>query len=251
MVKRLVISLNVVFAFLCTTLAYSGSFQDGVQAFKKKEYATAIEHFEKEIATDNTNVTAYFNLGLSYNAEKKFPEAIWAFERVLKLRPNDTEAIDNIEQNYLELDNGQKWKTDINRTERVLFSISSDNWSYFSIGFSILSAILILFIRKSKNTSLKRMLAITSILTIALMIFSIYIASSASSFERTHNYGVVIKDKIDTYKNSNKGNPVKTGVELDAGTKVKIIEKFKGSIRKVETNDGTVHFIDKSEFNKI
>jgi tetratricopeptide (TPR) repeat protein len=241
----------LVLTLTCAAGATSTSFQEGVQAFQKKEFTVAIEHFNKEVQSSPNNAAAYFNLGLSYNSNKEYGKAIWAFERTLKLQPNDVEAIDNIEQNYEELDNSQTWNSDLSRSQRMLYSLSSNTWSYISIVFSILSALFIILFRKSTSLSKKRVLLISSVGTLSLMAFSIYTASEAHSNETSHVYGIVINDEVVTFKDENPNDYASTGIHLEIGTKVKEIKKYEGHKVEIETEDGSTHFISAADIEFI
>jgi len=231
--------------------AYNAEFHEGVAAFKKKEYGTAVAFFNSEIENNPNNAAAYFNLGLSYNAQKNYPKAIWSFERVLKLTPNNGEAIDNIEQNYLELDNGQAWHSDLSHFNRVLYGVSSNIWAILSVVFSLLCALLIILLRKATSLSKKRAFLLSSFVMAIFMVFSIYVSAETHEYENSHEYGLVTKEKIDTYLNGNIDQANKSEIQLDAGTKVKSLEHWKGAILKVETMKGETYFINQSDIDII
>lgn len=235
----------------CFAQASNADFKEGVSAFKKKDYDLAISLFNKEIKKSPNNVSAYFNLGLSYNALKKYPKAIWAFERVLKLTPNNAEAIDNIEQNYLELDNGQKWNSELSHFDRTLYGMTSNTWALISVCLSILCALFIFLLRKTKSLSRKRAFLAGSFVLAVLMLFSIYTASGAYSFESSHNYAIVTKDKVQTFEDGSIYRSVKAEITLQTGTKVKKVGMYKGGILELETMDGETHFVNTGEVDFI
>lgn len=235
----------------CLADAYNVDFKEGVLAFKKKDYNMAVSHFNTEIEKNPNNVSAYFDLGLSYNAQKQYAKAIWAFEKVLKLTPNNAEAIDNIEQNYLELDNGHEWKSQLSHFDRTLYGMSSNVWAFLSVIFSILAAVLIILLRRTSSLSKKRAFLVGTFAMALMMVFSIYTASGAHRYENSHNYAMITKDKIDTFKSAKVTDPEKSDHQLEAGLKLKRLEIYKGSVIKVESMDGQAYFVNSSDIDFI
>lgn len=250
-VKHYISLLFLTLTLGCFAESSKDDFTQGVHAFKNKQYDEAITHFNKEIKKNPTNVSAFFNLGLSYNAEKKYSKAIWAFEKVLKLTPNNSEAVDNIEQNYLELDNGKHWVSDLSHFERTIYGISSNTWAIISVALSFLTAFLIFLFGKTTSLNKKRGLAVGAFMIVALMIVSIYIAWSDHEFESNHNYAIITKDQIETFRNEDAKNLEKTKIVLEAGTKVKKIEHYKGNRLKVEKMNGDIHFVQNDDIEFI
>lgn len=250
-IKYYISLLFLTFSISSFADAYHADFAEGNQAFKSKLFDQAIVFFNNEVQKNPKNVSAYFNLGLSYNAEKKYSSAIWAFEKVLKLTPNNGEAIDNIEQNYLELNNGSHWVSEVNYFERTLYGISSTTWALISVILSFLTAMLIIMFSKTSNVSRKRIIVFGSVTMIILMTGSIYVAWTDHDFECDHNYALITKDKIETYEGENLLNSEKTGEQLTAGTKVKKITMLKGDFLQVETSNGDSYFVKSTDVEFI
>lgn len=250
-IKHYISIFFLILTITCFADAYNIDFHEGVSAFKKKDYSIAVDHFNNEIEKNPNNVSAFFNLGLSYNAQKEYGKAIWAFEKVLKLTPNNAEAIDNIEQNYLELDNGSRWTSQLSHFDRTLYGMTSNTWALVSVFLSILCALFIILLRKTESLSRKRAFLAGTFVLALLMVFSIYTASGAYSFENSHNYALVTKDKVETFANGNVSRSEKTEVTLEAGTKVKKTGMYKGGILEVETMDGQTHFVNTGEVDFI
>lgn len=227
------------------------SHSEGVNAFKAKKYDEAIKSFEVDLKENPNNVAAYFNLGLSYNAQKEFGKAIWAFEKVLKITPNNPEAIENIEQNYLELDNGQVWNSQLSHFERTLYGVTSNTWAYISLFVSFLVAILFFFFLKAKDLSKKRVLLVSAVFSLSIMLFAIYIASSAYNYENNHNFALVTKTSIPTLLDNDAVTLDKEQVELKAGTRVEKVGDHKESMIKIETSSGQTYLVNKDDVDFI
>jgi len=61
--------------------------------FIGKDYDSAVYYLKKAIAIDSTLQPAWVNLGLAYRQQKKYPEAIACYERILKINPNQLKAV--------------------------------------------------------------------------------------------------------------------------------------------------------------
>jgi tetratricopeptide (TPR) repeat protein len=227
------------------------SHSEGVKSFKAKKYDEAIKSFEVDIKENPNNVAAYFNLGLSYNAQKEFGKAIWAFEKVLKITPNNPEAIENIEQNYHELDNGQVWDSQLSHFERTLYGIKSNTWAYISLFVSFLVAILFFFFLKAKDLSKKRVFLVSAVFSLSIMLFAIYIASSAHNYENNHNFALVTKTSIPTLLDNDAVTLDKDQVVLKAGTRVEKVGDHKESMIKIETSSGQTYLVNKDDVDFI
>lgn len=223
----------------------------GVKAFKATNYDEAVKSFELDLNNNPNNVAAYFNLGLSYNAQKEYGKAIWAFEKVLKITPNNPEAIENIEQNYLELDNGQKWNSLLSHFERTLYGVKSNSWAYISLFVSFLVAFLFFFFLKAKDLSKKRAFLVCAVFSLSIMLFTIYAASRAYDYENNHNFALVTKTTIPTLSDNDVVVIDKVHVVLKAGTRVKKVGNHKESIIKVETLGGQTYLVNKEDVDFI
>jgi len=85
---------------LCALMgfAFGQSFsQDGVAAYKNKDYDKAIVNFTEAIRLSPKDATLYYNRGLSYMAKGDNIRAIADFEDALRLNPNHDKAKSSLE----------------------------------------------------------------------------------------------------------------------------------------------------------
>ena len=252
MIRAKFISLLFIwFSFFSIAKTQHQYFKDGIDAFNKKEFTTAIHSFEKELKEAPQNISAQFNLGLSYSAQKNYGRAILAFERVLKKIPNDYEAIDNIKYAYSKLNNGEEWISDITPLQRALYSITSTQWSYTSIVLSVLFALTLYLIRSINNRNNKRLLLLFSGLLIALLFFSLYTASEVYYYETSRDTAIVTmnNDQTNTLEKTSKNTGREQQIQI--GTKVKKIGPKKGELQEVQTKNGKTYFVRNSEIEII
>lgn len=63
---------------------------------KRGFYDLAVKEFKQAIALNNTYVEAFYNLGSVQFKMFRYPEAQQAFEKVIKMDPNNAKAINNL-----------------------------------------------------------------------------------------------------------------------------------------------------------
>lgn len=74
-----------------------------VNFVKRKEYASAIEHFKLSTQLDPSNYKAFYNLGIANSVLKNHQEAIEAFQSSIKLKQDDAYSYYNMAIEYSEL----------------------------------------------------------------------------------------------------------------------------------------------------
>ena len=238
---------------LCVSLILSffsvgqNEFSEGIDAYNSKNYSTAIEKFEQIIATSPNNVSAWYNLGLSNMGLHKYGDAIWNFEKVLKLAPSDSEAAEKINYCYTELHNDRTWEPRLNSVESSLYSFSSTTWSIVSIGFSFVLAITLIFRSKQKHRSLRNVFTIISVVLGLLMISSITIALNSQSYATASNVAIVTKTMIPTFIEA--GKTAKSS--LKEGTRVKFLTTSEDDFIEVLTDQGETCLVRKNDLSII
>jgi Tfp pilus assembly protein PilF len=88
--------LGLCVAFLITTASLSqqpnpeiqAEVQQGVQALEQGNFGAAEQHFSHVLTTDPDLVEVRANLGLAYYADRKYSDAVEAFQLALKANPS-------------------------------------------------------------------------------------------------------------------------------------------------------------------
>lgn len=215
------------------------------QAYFEKRYDDAIEILRKERVKEPRNPSIYFNLGLSFRAAKRYPQAIWAFEKTLKLQPNDTEAIQLIESCYLEMDEGLVWKDNVGTFHRSIFAIGSNFWAILAILTSIFAALFLVLMRRTEKPSKKKLYLTITVAIGVLFLFSLYAASETHSYENEHNYAIVIDENAAVYKSEKSDSDEPSSIQLKAGSKVRILKWNKTGRIEIEDRTGQKLFVSK------
>lgn len=240
--------LSIFIAFLGLPLATIAGddnlsrFDRAEQAHMEKKFKEAIKLWEEEAAARPNNPSVYFNLGLAYKAEKKYPQAIWAFEKTLKFQPKDSEAIQLIEACYTEMDSNQSWKDETGTFQRALIAMGSDFWSALAIIFSVLGGVCVILAKRTKVNVKRKWYIGTTVFSVVTLFLCIANASSSYQYEHNHDYAIVM-DEV-TLKDSSI-NDANKNLMLPAGSKVKVdswMKNGEASItlkgKKVEVKEG-------------
>ncbi|MFT5858699.1 MAG: tetratricopeptide (TPR) repeat protein [Flavobacteriaceae bacterium] len=235
------------FAVLPWTVLASSNFDEGIKAFKDKDYATAIEKFQASLIQSPDDVASFYNLGLAYHENKSYGKAIWSFEKVLKLSPSDGDAKKRIEQSYTALDPSIKWKPRLNRLESALYGFSGSTWSFIAIAFSILLSISIIAFIRSKNSSTRRLYFIFGGISLTVLIFSIVIAAGSSSYSTESNFAIITKESIPTYKDSIKT----TTIKLSEGDRLQLLDDTTSDFITVSSVSGDTYLVKYSDVDLI
>ena len=93
--KKIILYLNI---FLCLNLQANDSlFINANQDYANQSYSLAIDKYQSIISSATESSELYYNLGNSYYRLNEIHQAIFFYEKSLKINPNFTEAIENLE----------------------------------------------------------------------------------------------------------------------------------------------------------
>jgi tetratricopeptide (TPR) repeat protein len=84
---------SLITAFLITSCANSPSLNPGDEAFKKKDYSTAIVAYSKSLKTNPKDLDLLFGRGRAKQELGNFEEAQLDFEQALDLEPNNFQVL--------------------------------------------------------------------------------------------------------------------------------------------------------------
>lgn len=120
-------------------------FQKANAAYSRNDFQSAISIYEELLQKDGYSAGVLFNLANSYAAAGRIGKAILNYERALKLDPNDSDIIGNLQ--LVRTAKGL-FTRDATFTERVLHLLSMNQWTALAgLGVVALTAILVLSIR--------------------------------------------------------------------------------------------------------
>ena len=211
--NRLVI---ILFA-LCSSFSFSQKtkqFDKAVILMQKEKFQKATQLLENITEKEPQNISAFFNLGLSYFELEKTGDAIWAFEKSLRLAPSNTNVENALKLCYLKLD--PQGTRNINPTSPpALARLAPNVWALMGITTSIFISVLIVVISKGNRAYLKGFLIFSTILLCGLLLFAIYGGFISQGFRNNEGKSVVTTDAIVYLKDESPSNEsIQTGSVL-------------------------------------
>ena len=213
------------------------SFSKGVDAFSKENYTEAVQFFKVAIEDSPNDLSGYYNLGLSYMGIEDFGNALWCFEKVLKIDPSDDVAAQKASLAYQAIHSSDEWKPIQGKLLSKVYSLSSDTWAIMAIICSLICCLSIIILRKSSLLITKRVAVISTFTSAVLLLTTTYFAYGTYDFHMDNNYGVVTEPNIPTYLSGNTANG-----NLAQGMRLHKISESNSFI-KVEDSYGNMYLI--------
>lgn len=236
---------SILLALMAYTQVYAGSnfFSEGVKAHNEKNYALAADKFTQAIDAEPNDKSAYYNLGLAEMGNRRYGSAMWAFEKVLKFDPNDTEALAKLERCQKELNPMQDYTAILSGTEATLFGISSNTWSILAIISSILLLVSVLLFKLRRGSSLRRVLLISGVFFMLLAVFSSVVAAREAAYMNELNYAVVTAESVPTYMDTKNVS----STLLKEGTRLYLLEESTQKFIRVKDASNQEHLVKASD----
>ncbi|NOQ71861.1 MAG: tetratricopeptide repeat protein [Crocinitomix sp.] len=224
---KVLLSILSIF-IMCCTYAQDSSFVRGNEAYANADYETALVEYSKVVSSEQISTALYYNLGNTYYKLEQLGEAIWAYEKALKIDPSNENAQFNLKfanaKTYDDLDTSESgivaWLK-IN-----FFSFSINFWAYGSILFAFILAITLYFFfttkkQKVKNRSLT--LSFGALFLLALLIVLAYLNQS-NIIDR--DQAVIITEFVEV--RSSPSDTAASSFKLHEGTKVDLLRSSDG-----------------------
>lgn len=223
----------------------------GDNSFRMGEYADAIENYEAVLAMGNTSAELYYNLGNAYYREEQMAQAILNYERALRLKPNMSDAKENL------------LLANSHTTDRItqlprLFIVRWIDWlctavtptawrTVWLLLFALLGISLVL-LRIGRQTSLRKAGLVGIIVSAVLLICATLLLVGATNRYNAHNQAIVMEQAITV-----KSSPEQQSVDkmlLHEGTKVDVLEELSGWY-KIRIADGTTGWCSSASIERI
>lgn len=239
--------LIVISLFVMFTAHSNPLFDKGLEAANKKEYALAVDYFQQVINQEKTNASAYYNLGCSLFEQKKYGEAIWAYEKTLQYQPNFPNTLRNLEICHfkLELPTYEPIHSGLFRTVN---SFGSTNWSILAILFSFVVAFGIIVLKRNKILAAKRIAFLSIILGTSFCVASCFLAYKSYTDFHYSSSAIVIGKSIPTFLNY---QGEKGAMNINEGIRLTNLQKAKGVYYSVVLPNGQELMISGEGWRKL
>lgn len=99
----------------------SSEYRNAIKAVKKQDYTSAIELLQQSLDKNPNNANAWNYMGYSLRNLQRYDEALAAYEKAIKIKPKHKGAIEYLGELYLQIDQLDKAKAQLQRLDDVCF----------------------------------------------------------------------------------------------------------------------------------
>ena len=226
----------LLFILLCIqTFAEQPLFKEGNKEYTNGNYSVAISLYDSILTKSLESSELYYNLGNSYYKTQDWANAIWHYEKSLKLRRNK-KTLQNLKLTRLKI---------IDRIELIPQLFYKKWWNNLTNIFSvkiwqILTILCIWIVLIISFTNYKKNIFLASFTTLILLLLT------HSSYKKNYNKKEAIIFSSTTTANSAPTNNSTNLFSLHSGTKVEIIDSINDWIN-VKIVNGDNGWIEKSD----
>ncbi len=230
--------------FFVTTAPAQTQFESGKKAYEEEEYQNASDLFLEHITAFPLDAEAFYNLGNAYYKQKKYPHAIWAYEKCLKIKPNHEDALFNVRMAYEKTGLSGEWKSNTGILYRLLFSSGKNFWAILTLIFLIPLGVSLFYFFFATGAIRKR-LALSGIsISLILALLTLGLSIWHYTYLTSEKYGIVTL--ATTNAKASPSNSDKTLFSIPGGQRVKLIRENEEWVEIRLTQDN-VGWIKKSE----
>ncbi len=227
------------------------SFENGNKLYAEGKYEEAIKEYEAVIAADQLSTDIYFNLGNAYYKTENVAGAILNYEKALKLKPDNEDALFNLKMankrtidkidRLPELFIGNTWRN-------LVTSRTVSGWSYYCVGLIFLSLLFFVAYLLMRQVFIKKTSFYAGILFFVLSLFSWLMAAQHNTIVQEASEAIIFSSTITVQSEPNQ-NAEKL-FTLHEGTKVKLLEEA-NSWSKIKLPNGNVGWIQSESLKSI
>lgn len=220
-------------------------------AYLAKDYAAAVQHYERAIAQRPT-ATLYFNLGNAQYRRQEWAEAVLAYERALHLDPAHADAQFNLELVRTKLTDRFAAPSQmffVSALNRLIESQRVQTWTLWSfimlLGVGIGWAVFAL----APHVMARKMGFFFGLCTgLAFVVFTLFAFVQRRNFEG-NSRAVVMTEQCATYQSATTNS--QQGPMLREGTTIEVEEAAGARWSRVALPDGRRFWLENANFRRI
>ena len=219
--------------------------------YDEGNYEEAIQVYEELLNNDNLSTDIYFNLGNAHYKLDQVPSAILNYERALKLKPDNEDALFNLKmankrtidkiERLPELFIANTWRT-------LVTSRTVNNWAYFTVGLVFLTLLFFIAYLLTQPIFIKKISFYSGSFFLLLTLFCWLMASQHDTINQSTSEAIIFEATVTIKSEPNlKAEKLFT---LHEGTKVKLLETV-NSWNKIKLPNGNVGWISSDAIEVI
>ena len=244
----------VLFVLLISTFVkaeVNASFESANKLYSDGKYEEAINEYEAILANNELHTDIYFNLGNAYYKIDNIPAAILNYEKALKLKPDNEDAIYNLAmankktvdkiERLPELFIGSTWRN-------LVTSRTVNGWASYCVGLLFLALIFLVGYLWMSTPLIKRVNFYAGVFFFLASLFGWLMASQHQSIINESAEAIIFASTITVQSEPNE-NAEKL-FTLHEGTKVNLLEES-NSWSKIKLPNGNVGWIQSESLKGI
>lgn len=221
------------------------------KAYSEKKYKEAIAAYEEILKEGFVSYKLYYNLGNAYYKNNEIGKAIYNYELANKMQPNNEDIKTNLrianEKTVDDIESKENFFLGALKS-RFVNALSTTGWAWLSI-LSLISCFLFIFIYfVTKQITLKRIGFFASFVFLFFFLTAMALGFTALHNKQQITFAVIIAKETKIQDEPNKLSTSK--FSLHEGTKVKVLETNADwtNIRLENGNEGWVKTADAGLF---
>ncbi len=249
-------TVKYIFGFLVlvlsnTVVGQSSTVDKANSFYADGKYEDAIKEYESLIESDQLSTDIYYNLGNAYYKIDDIPSAILNYERALKLKPDNEDALYNLAmansktvdkiERLPELFIGSTWRN-------LVTSRTVHDWAIYCIGLVFLALAFFVGYIMLRQVMLKKTSFYAGIFFFLLSLFSWLMASQHQSIINQSAEAIIFTPNITVQSEPRQG--AEKLFTLHSGTKVSLLEE-ENNWSKIKLPNGNVGWVESSLLKKI
>ena len=217
--------------------------QQAEEAYTKGEYETSIQLYEQILASGQDAFELYYNLGNAYYKNNQVAPAILNYERAAKIKPSDADLQHNLRlAQALTVDKIESLTVPefVTGFKSFVNYYTADSWGLLSITtFLLVLGSLLAFLFLNQRWIKQLALGAASVLLFLSILFFIF-GWQQQRWLNSNKEAIIFKPSITVQSTPDQG-----GEELfvlHAGTKVRIMERFRDWVR-IRISNGNMGWV--------
>lgn len=242
--KRIIFILSIFLSL--ETIAGETIFSKANEEYTNANYLAAISLYDSIISIGLESSELYYNLGNSYYKTQDWANAIWHYEKSLKLNTNNENALYNLEITKLKIIDKIEplpqifyetwWKS-------LIYLFSETTWKILTLIFIWIIFIIIL-INKSKNH--KKKYSTLPFAILALILFCI--TQSLNHYNNNKTEAIIFSSSLEVNSAPTKNSTIL--FTIHSGTKIELVDQI-GDWINIILENGNSGWIIKSNCKLI
>lgn len=233
------------------TANWTERFEKANELILKEKFHEAITIFQDLEKENNTSPELLFNLGNAFYRTNDNVNAVYYYEKALKLTPNEKSIETNLgyaRKNLIDDITIVKEYDNQDILHQTLGKLTPDQWSILAtiLAFTILLAFIVYYL--NEKSSIKRISFVWMIVALLSLGASIYAAQFEEAYIGKEETAIIFAQETNLKEEAK--NTSKTIKELHAGTKVYILEHNALWI-KVRLDNQEIGWLEKASIKNI